>query len=136
MRTEAHLAVLAVERAHHVQQRPLEIRKREIPVDGEPLELVEDRESSGRNLVAPVDATERDHVDRRRLRLHHVDLGRRGLRTKESLSIEEERVPLRARRVCRRECELVEVVVDGLDLSVVDHLVAQSEKGVLDDPPS
>ena len=33
-----------------------------------------------------------------------------------------------------REGELVEVVVNRLDLAVVDHLVAEPEEGVLDDP--
>ena len=33
-----------------------------------------------------------------------------------------------------RERELVEVVVDGLDLAIVDDLVAEPEEGVLDDP--
>ena len=33
-----------------------------------------------------------------------------------------------------RESELVEVVVDGLDLAIVDDLVAEPEEGVLDDP--
>ena len=41
----------------------------------------------------------------------------------------------RARRVGRREGELVEVVVDGLDLAVVDDLVAEPEERVLDHAP-
>jgi hypothetical protein len=34
----------------------------------------------------------------------------------------------------RRESELVEVVLDGLDLAVVQHLVAEAEERVLDHP--
>ena len=105
-----------------------------VPVDGEPLELVEDREARRGDLVPPVDAAERDHVDRRLLRLHDVDLRRRRLRAEQPLRVEEERVAGRARRVRGREGELVEVVVDGLDLAVVDDLVAEPEEGVLDDP--
>ena len=134
VRAEAHRPLLAEERAHHVEERPLQIREREVAVDGEALELVEDREARRRDLVAAVDAAERDHVDRRRLRLHDVDLGRRRFRPEQADGIDEERVARRARRVRRAERELVEVVVDGLDLAVVDHLVAQAEKGVLDDP--
>ena len=37
--------------------------------------------------------------------------------------------------VRRREGELVEVVLDGLDLAVVADLVAEAEEGVLDHPP-
>src|SRR5262249_58775977 len=35
----------------------------------------------------------------------------------------------------RRECELVEVVLDGLDFTVVADLVAEAEERILDDPP-
>ena len=80
-------------------------------VDGEALELVEDREVRRRDLVAPVDAADRDHVDRRRLRLHGVDLRRRRLGAQQPVGVEEERVARRAGRVRRREGELVEVVV-------------------------
>ena len=43
VRPEAHRALLAEERAHHVQQRSLEVGERDAAVDGEPLDLVEDR---------------------------------------------------------------------------------------------
>jgi hypothetical protein len=42
---------------------------------------------------------------------------------------------MRARRVPRREGELVEVVLDRLDLAVVADLVTEAEKGVLDLTP-
>ena len=61
-------------------------------VDGEPLDLVEDRAVRRVGRVAAVDAAERDHVDRRLLRLHHADLRRRGLRAQHVVVVEEERV--------------------------------------------
>ena len=88
----------------------------------------------GVDLVAPVDAADRDHVDGRLLRLHGVDLRRRGLGAEQALGVDEEGVARRAGRVRRREGELVEVVVGCLDLAVVDDLVPEPEECVLDEP--
>ena len=88
-------------------------------VDREPFELVEDREVRRVDRVAPVDAAERDHVDRRLALLHDVDLRGRGLGAQQRVAVEEEGVARRARRVPFRERELVEVVLDRLDLAAV-----------------
>ncbi len=88
VRAEAHLALGPVQLAHHVEQRPLEVGHRDPLVDREALELVEDREVRRVDRVAPVDAADRDHVDRRPLLLHLVDLRRRRLGAQQ--------------RVCRR----------------------------------
>src|SRR5439155_558338 len=100
--------------------------------DREPLELVEDRVARRRDPIAPVDAPDRDHVDRRRLLLEDMDLRRARLRAQHVRVVEEERVARRARGVGRQEGELVEVVLDRLDLAVVAHLVAEAEERVLD----
>ncbi len=63
---EANAPVGAEDRAHHVQQRALEVGEGQPLVDREALELVEDRIVRGVDRVAPVAAPERDHVDRRR----------------------------------------------------------------------
>ena len=135
MRAEADAPVGPEDRAHHVQQRPLEIREREAAIDGEPFELVEDRIVRRVDRVAAVAAPERDHVDRRLLLLHRVDLRGRGLGAQHVLGVEEERRARRARRVPLIERELVEVVVHRLDLPVVAHLVAEAEERVLDGAP-
>src|SRR5207244_2059664 len=88
-----------------------------------------------RDRIAPVDAPDRDHVDRRRLLLEDVDLRGRGLRAQDAVAVEEKGVARRAGGVRRRERELVEVVLDRLDLAVVPNLVAEAEERVLDDPP-
>ena len=134
VRAEADPALLAVERAHHVQERALEIGERQTAVDREPLELVEDGEVRGVDRVAPVAAADRDHVDRRLTRLQLVDLRGRGLGAEQHVAFEEERLALRARRMRRREVELVEVVVRRLDLAVVADVIAEAEEGVLDPP--
>src|SRR5688572_3076282 len=131
VRAEAHLALLAEERAHHVEQRALEVAHGDAAVDGEPFDLVEDRRVRRVRRVAPVDAAERDHVDRRRLRLHHADLRRRRLRPQQHVAVEEEGLERRARRVVRREVEPVEVVPGRLHLATVDNLVAEPEEDVL-----
>ena len=134
VRAEPHLAVVAEEHAHDVQKRPLEIGERDAAVDGEAFELVEDGEARGRDLVASVNAADRDHVDRGLLRLHRVDLRRRGLGPEQTLRVDEEGVARRTGRMRRRKRELVEVVVRGLDLAVVDDVVAEAEERVLDEP--
>ena len=101
-------------------------------VDGEALELVEDREVRRVDRVAPVDAADRDHVDRRPALFHLVDLRRRRLRAEQRLLVEEERVARRARRMPVGEAERVEVVAGRLDLAAVDDLVAEAEEDVLD----
>ena len=105
---------------------------REAAVDGKAFDLVEDGRVGGIRRVAPVDAAERDHVDRRRLRLHDADLGRRGLGAKEHVAVQEDRLPRRASRVVGGQVERVEVVAGRLDLAAVDDLVAQPEEDVLD----
>ena len=101
-------------------------------VDREPLELVEDRIPRRGDVVPAVDAADRDHVDRRPLALHLVDLRGRGLRAEQGLLVEIERVARRARRMPVREAERVEVVARRLDLAAVDDLVAEAEEDVLD----
>src|SRR5262249_11046255 len=132
VRAEADAPLRAVKGAHHVEERPLQVRERKTAVDGEPLELVEDRIAGGGDRVAAVDTADRDHVDRRLLLLHLVDLRRARLRPEDALFVEEERVARRAGRVRRPERELVEVVLDGLDLPVVANLPAEAEERVLD----
>src|SRR5688572_6325329 len=96
VRAEAHLALLAEERAHHVQERSLQVRQCDTPVDGEALDLVEDRRVRGIGGVAPVDASERDHVDRRGLGLHDADLRGRRLRAQEHVAVQIDRLERRA----------------------------------------
>ena len=124
--------VRAEDRPHHVQERALQVGERQSPVDGEALELVEDRVVRRVDCVAAVAAADRDHVDRRLPLLQRVDLGRRGLRAQQPLVVEEEGRPRRPGGVPLVERELVEVVLDRLDLAVVAHLVAQADERVLD----
>src|SRR5205823_1356560 len=107
----------------------------EAAVDGESLELVEDRIVRRVDRVAAVAAAERDHVDRRLSLLERVDLRGRRLRAEHVRAVEEERRPRRARRMPGVEGELVEVVGRRLDLAVVANLVPQAEEDVLDLPP-
>ena len=116
-------------------ERALEVGERDALVDGEPLDLVEDRRVRRVGRVAPVDAAERDDVDRRLLRLHRADLRRRRLGAEHGLVVDEERRERRARRVARREVERVEVVARRLDLAAVDDPVAEPEEDVLDLAP-
>src|SRR3954462_4051311 len=135
VRAEANAPVGPEDRPHHVQQRPLQVGERDVPVDGEALELVEDRVVRRVDVVAAVSAPDRDHVDRRLALLQREDLRRRGLRPQQPLVVEEEGRAVRARRMPRVEGELVEVELDRLDLAVVPDLVAEPEEGVLDLTP-
>ena len=132
VRAEADLTVGPVQLAHDVEERPLQVCHGDPLVDHEALELVEDREVSGVDGVAPVDATDREHVDRRPLVLHLVDLRRRGLGTQQRRVVEVERRARRACRMPRREAQRVEVVAGRFDFASVDDLVAEPEEDVLD----
>src|SRR5262245_38333387 len=54
VRAETDAAIRPVERAHHVEERSLEVGERQPAVDGEALELVEDRVVRRVDVVAPV----------------------------------------------------------------------------------
>src|SRR5207245_2666653 len=77
VRREAGLALLSEQLAEQVSQRSLQVGERYAAVDGEAFDLVEDREVRRIRGVAPVAAAEGDHVDGRRLGLHHMDLAGR-----------------------------------------------------------
>ena len=62
------------------QQRALEVRERDPPVDREALDLREHGRVGGVGRVAPVAAAAGRDVDRRRLACHRADLHRRGVR--------------------------------------------------------
>src|SRR5215212_2415373 len=135
VRSEPDRAVLAEERAHDVQQRPLEVGEGDAAIDRKPFELVEDRVVRRVDRVSAVAAADRDHVDRRLALLHFVDLRRRRLRAKHDVAVQEERRARRASVVPRRKLELVEVVLGRLDLAVVTDVIAEPEERVLDLPP-
>ena len=132
MRAELGPPLLAEQRLQQEVERAREVGERDPLVDGEPLDLVEDRRVRRVGRVAPVDAAERDDVDGRLLRLHRPDLRRRRLGAQHRLVVEEERRERRPRRMARREVEPVEVVVRRLDLAAVDDAVAEPEEDVLD----
>ena len=75
-RPDAHLAVGPVQLAREVADRALQVGERDPLVDGEALDLVEERRVRRVRRVAAVAAAEADHVDRRLVRLHEPDLAR------------------------------------------------------------
>ena len=115
-------------------ERSLEVGEGDALVDGEPLDLVEDRVALRIGRVAPVDAAERDHVDGRLLRLHRPHLRGRRLGAEDDVVAQVVRVQRRAGDVALGHVQLVEDVLDGLDLVAVDDLVAEADEDVLDLP--
>src|SRR5205085_6313006 len=134
VRAEADPAVVAEQNTRNMEKRALEIRERDPAIDGEPFELMEDGVVRGVDVVTAIDPSDRHHVDGRLVFFQLVDLRRRRLGAQQRVLVQKERVARRARRMRRRECELVEVVLDSLDLAVVADLVAEPEERVLDDP--
>ena len=82
--------------------------------------------------VAAVDAARADHVDRRRLLLHHAHLDGRGLRAQADVGRDPERVRLGLRRVVVGRVERGEVVVVELDLGALGDAEAEPDEDVLD----
>ena len=111
---------------------PAQVGERDPPVDGEPLDLVEDRRVRRVERVAAVGAAERDEVDRWLLRLHRPDLRGRGVGAQQRARVEIEGVAGIPGGVRLGLVEGVEVVPDGLDLAAVVDLVAHPEEDVLD----
>ena len=135
MRAQAHLAVLAEDRAREGQQRALEVGQRDVLVDGQALDLVEHRRVRRVELVAAVGAPGDDDVEGRRLGLHRADLHRRGVRAQHHVVGHVEGVGAIARGVRRAVVERVEVVVDGVDLGAFEDGEAQADEDVLDLAP-
>ena len=131
-RAHAHLALRPEQLAEELQHRAAQVGERDPAVDGEALDLLERRRVRRVRRVAPVDATRRDHVDRRLPRQHRLDLVGRGLRAQDRVVVEVEGVELRPRRVAVVGVERVEVLPDGDDLGAVPDLVAHAEEDVLD----
>ena len=116
---------------------PSEVAERDAAVDGEPLDLVEHRRVARVERVALRYVRPGiDHVDRRRLRLHHADLHRRRVRAQQHLlglaELHVERVLHRARRMAGREVERLEVVPVVLDLGPFGDPVAEADEDVLE----
>src|SRR5579859_5852069 len=132
-RAHAHLAVAAVERLDHEEQRALQVPDREPLVHGQALDLAEVRQSSRLWGVAPVAAAGRDDVDGRLFdALHGANLHRRRVRPQQELRAEVERVPVLARGMADREVEGLEVVPLGLDLGALLDLVPEAFEHRLD----
>src|SRR5919202_1411390 len=134
-RPDPDLALRPEERAREAEERALQIGERDSAVDGQPLDLVEDRAVGRVRRVAPVAAAERHHVDGRLVRLHVADLAVRGVRPEEHVVVQVKGVARRAGRVPDRRVERVEVVVGVLDLAAVEDLVAEAEEEILDLAP-
>ena len=95
-RPHPHLALLAEQRAKELQHGALEVGECDPSVDGEALDLEEDRRVRRVGRVTPVAAAGRNEVDRRPTLQHRADLVRRGVRAQHGVVIDVERVELRA----------------------------------------
>ena len=129
MRAQPHIALLAEHGAREHQQRPLQVGQRDVVVDGEALDLVKLRRVGGVR-VRPEHATRNHHVQRRRVRLHHPHLHRRGVRPEHDVLRDIERVRARARGMRGAVVEGVEVVVNRLDLGPLHDREAETEEYV------
>ena len=99
VRPQPGLHVLAEERLDHVVEGALEVGHGEALVDGEQLDLAEDRAVRGVQLVGAVHAAGADHVHRRLAVEQRADLHGRGVRAQHDAG-----VPRRPRGPARRRC--------------------------------
>ena len=116
-------------------ERAAQVRHGEAAVDGQALDLVEDRGVRRVELVGPVDPAGRDDVDRRRARQHGAGLHRAGVRAQHQAGVlgrDEEGVHHRAGRVVAADVERVEVQPLRLELGAVGDLVAHAHEDVGD----
>ena len=115
------------ERPAELLEHPLQVRHREVAVDGEPLDLVEHRRVRLVHVHA-VDAARRDHPEGRAPRLERTDLHRARMRAEHVRRAvvavgprEEKGVVLLPRGMLGRDVERVEVVPVALDLRAFGH---------------
>ncbi len=132
MRAEADSRILAENALCELRKSSLEIGKGNALVDRQALDLVEDRAVGCIDLIGAVDTAGCDHADRDASPLHLVDLNAGGLRAKQHVAIDVERILLVLCRVVRRDVQGFEVVVVLLDLRSVDDFIPHADEDVLD----
>ena len=132
-RAQAHLRLVAEDRLHEVVEGALEVRHGEALVDGHALELHEDRQVRGVELVGAEHATRSEHVERQLALEHRADLHRARVRAQHEVRlgrVDEERVLHGARRVIGVEVQRIEVEPLALDLGALGDLPAHSREDV------
>ena len=118
-----------------------EVGEGDVAVDDEPFDLVEHGHVGGVGRVAPEAATRDDDVQRRLLGEHGADLDRRRVGAQHGAAllgagvVDEEGVPVAARRVVLAHVEGAEVVPVGLHLGALGNLEAEADEHVLEPFP-
>ena len=115
-RAEAQLHVAAEHLAGERVDGGLQVGERDVLVDVETFELVENAVASGADRLVAVHLAGADHPNRRLLVEHHAHLHRRGVRAEQHVPLgfaasDEEGVLHVAGRVVRRKVQAVEVVL-------------------------
>ncbi len=108
-----------------VDQRALQMAKRQVAIEDQALALVEHRRV-GCVMVGAVGAADDDGADRRRLVEHGADLHRRGVGAQHRRRLvaarrQVERVVIGARGMMRRDVQRAEIVPVGFDVRPVGH---------------
>ncbi len=136
---QAHISSSAAENGaeRRLEQRPLEVGERDVPIDGQPLDLMELR-GVRRVGVGPVDAPGDHDVQRRRVQFHGAlpSAGRARCASCRAgpfvVLSDVEGVRARPRGVRGAVVERVEVVVHALDLRPLHDGEAEAEKDVFE----
>src|SRR5918997_4753322 len=115
----------------HRRKGTFQVREGEPSVHGEALYLVEHR-GVRRVVVAPIDPSGADDVDRRLLGEHRPDLHGRGLGSQDQPFVQNKGVVLASGGMTRRDVQRREVVVVGLYLRPLDDPVAEANEEIHD----
>ena len=149
VRTIARGAILAKHALNKVVERALEVAKGDSLINDQTLYLMELRQVAGVCRIGTVHAAGGDHVDRRLLGLHGVDLNTRGLGAQQHVGLamgmllgmgggaggvvlHVESVAGRAARMVQRGVQRGEVVPAALNLRAGLHGVADAAEDILD----
>ena len=125
--------LLAEHDAHERVERAAQVGHRQALVDGEALDLVEDRRVGRVEVVGAEHLAGGHDVDRRLLLEHRADLHRRGLGAQHETGVdgvEEEGVLHLPGRVVGAEVEGIEVEPLALELGALGDLPAHADEGV------
>src|SRR5208337_221961 len=130
-RLEAGADFLAEELLGEEIQRALQVRKRNVFVNGQPFDLVKHGGVGGIRVIVPVALARDDDIKGRPILLHGADLHRRGVSPQNRFRIDIERVPIVPRRMTLRDVECVEVIVGTLNLRAALNPEAEPQEDVL-----
>ena len=131
MRSEFHLCVLPEQLPRKFGKRPLQVRKGDMLIDHQPLDLMEGRGMGRVHLVGTEYPARRDHADWQFPLLHLMHLRGGRLRPQQDIPGNIKGVLLILCRMIRRNIERLKVIIIFFHIGAFHYLIAHTDEDSL-----